>query len=171
MKDFVVTAATSTTNSARPSWIMGAKNLLLPGWMPVSYPGKSSGLPNMELTEGEGARSPLVIIVAWLMDQLQPFTKDPQTLFNTLLVTLVSITVLVRLSQHQRQSPKKEEQTDNNTEKKPASHNRTVSPKKKFLSVFFCLRTSFWMSGPYFYAAYASKTTLTNGQPLSLIHI
>lgn len=35
----------------------------------------------------------------------------------------------------------------------------------KFLSVFWLLRTSFWMSGPYFYAAYASK--VIQGQPVT----
>ncbi|CAB9526234.1 Molybdate-anion transporter [Seminavis robusta] len=36
----------------------------------------------------------------------------------------------------------------------------------KFLTVFWLLRMSFWMSGPYFYAAYASKR-LPTGEPLT----
>jgi MFS transporter, MFS domain-containing protein family, molybdate-anion transporter len=132
--------------------LMGVKNLLLPGWMPLSYPSFSSG--ELFIQQREEPTSP-----AWLFLYVQ---KDPDTLFHTLLVSLVSVTVLVRLLQ--MKAPNKPASSDAST----ASTSTTTTKSRMsyaFLAVFFCLRMSFWMSGPYFYAAYACKTVA--GKPVT----
>lgn len=85
---------------------------------------------------------------------------DPAALFHTLCVSLVSVTLTIRLFQ---------KATDNHTKKSALPSKDVPTCVKrlqwKFLSVFWLLRVAFWMSGPYFYAAYASKTI--DGEPVS----
>lgn len=144
-------SATSTVDKGMyRNLLMGVKNLLLPGWMPLSYP--SAELYN-NIQKGEALTSP-----AWLFLHVQ---KDPETLFHMLLVSLISVIVLVRLLQMimQRTAPNKLDSSRTTTTMTQSGMSY------KFLSVFFCLRMSFWMSGPYFYAAYASKTIA--GKPVT----
>jgi hypothetical protein len=82
---------------------------------------------------------------------------SPYTLFNGLFVGLAACITVLRLSW----SPT----TDKATEAvdKPKE---VLSLQRRFLAVFWLLRMSDWMQGPYFYEVYASK--VIRGQPASL---
>ncbi|CAB9520511.1 Molybdate-anion transporter [Seminavis robusta] len=159
MMDFAAATSTGT-----PAWLLGVKNLLLPGWMPLSFPTSSS---MARISSEEGESETFFTLPTWIVVQIAKLQEDPATLFHTLLVSLVSVTVLARLLQYNpgttRNTTSNNDDDDQCTSKKPPS---MCATQWKFLSVFWCLRTSFWMSGPYFYAAYASKV-LSNGQPVT----
>ena len=113
----------------------------------------------------------------------------PESLFNTclgcLLTVIVTSKVLIRYfryKQEQRQRIQRtaaaSSSTSNNDpqqqklqreleleEEKSAKPEYAKAIQYKFLPVFWLLRTAFWMSGPYFYAVYASK--IVNGVPAS----
>ena len=87
------------------------------------------------------------------------FFDVPESLFNTCLVGLIAIIVASKLSirwfRRRRASPTEE-------------HIKPLWAKSiqfRFLPVFWLVRIAFWMSGPYFYAVYASKTI--NGEQAS----
>ena len=98
--------------------------------------------------------------------------KNPGTLFNVLLiVTLSAVFVVKCLQRHAKRRTLK----SNNEESKDYSEDIVQKPAAvrslqiRFLPVFWLLRTAFWMSGPYFYAVYASK--VVNGQPVNMATI
>jgi MFS family permease len=90
------------------------------------------------------------------------WNQDPASLFDTVLLCLVLAAVVIKLVQLSSASSSTKSNTQNNAAmpmaaipKKPKS---VLELQCKFLPVFWLLRISFWMSGPYFYAACASKS-------------
>lgn len=143
------------------------RELLLPAWMPLSFPSSQSPKGGSAIVSNSAILSNPAL--SWLGQYLPSNTsQDPATLFHTLLVSLVSLTVFVRILQFQLKTPKAsstKKVTISSPHRKRSSirssfcrHSALRGLQWKFLSVFWLLRTSFWMSGPYFYAAYASRT-------------
>mmetsp|Transcript_15813 Transcript_15813/g.20644 ORF Transcript_15813/g.20644 Transcript_15813/m.20644 type:complete len:556 (-) Transcript_15813:36-1703(-) len=85
-------------------------------------------------------------------------TNDPQSLFNTSLLGLALITFMIKVLQKTQSG-----NGSADAEKKPAS---IKSLQARFLSVFWILRCSDWLQGPYFYDVYTSK--MFNGAPASM---
>lgn len=84
---------------------------------------------------------------------------SPQALFNTLLAGLALTTAIAKVGQRMSQSSS----ADTTAPEKSAS---VKSLQARFLSVFWLLRCSDWLQGPYFYEVYASK--VFQGVPASL---
>lgn len=96
-----------------------------------------------------------------MMDITERFgSKDPQSLFNTSLLGFAVITVMMKLMQRMASSKDIDAATK---EEKPKS---IRSLQIKFLSVFWILRCSDWLQGPYFYEVYTSK--VFDGLPASM---
>jgi MFS family permease len=85
---------------------------------------------------------------------LSTLTSTPQALFNSALVGLGLLVVLLKLAGRE---------TSDSIQVKPA---HVQSLQARFLSVFWLLRMSDWMQGPYFYEVYASK--IFQGVPASM---
>ena len=135
------------------------KNLLMPAWLPLAFP--TATLQIMDDSSTPWWISFLTTILGQdPVSLVGSLTQDPATLFYTLLVSLVSVTVFVRVLQFQSQSTTSKDTPQNldNSSNNNKSNQKLRFLQWKFLSVFWLLRTSFWMSGPYFYAAYALKT-------------
>jgi len=88
-------------------------------------------------------------------------SQDPETLFQCLMGTLMVIGVstkawpLVKSYTEGTISRNRLSKDSNRSdETKPGT---IVSLQRRFLPVFFLFRTSFWMSGPYFYEVYSTK--------------
>eukprot|EP00531_Pseudo-nitzschia_arenysensis_P018348 CAMPEP_0116118030 /NCGR_PEP_ID=MMETSP0329-20121206/1887_1 /TAXON_ID=697910 /ORGANISM="Pseudo-nitzschia arenysensis, Strain B593" /LENGTH=565 /DNA_ID=CAMNT_0003611631 /DNA_START=66 /DNA_END=1760 /DNA_ORIENTATION=- len=84
-------------------------------------------------------------------------SQDPETLFKCLMGTLVATGITAKAWPYLKSS------TSNLIGSKSKSAMNTKSPQvallqKRYLPVFYLFRMSFWMSGPYFYQAYLSKT-------------
>lgn len=84
---------------------------------------------------------------------------SPHSLFNGVFAALVISAALLKLSP----SGSKQTSSDEPADAKPA---HTLSLQRRFLAVFWMLRMSDWLQGPYFYEVYASK--VINGQAVSL---
>ena len=96
--------------------------------------------------------------------------ESPSQLFHSLLISIVVIVLSMRLSRIQAwtrnavRSWTGTTATANGVSSSSDNMNRNLSRlRTHFLAVFWLLRCAFWMSGPYFYAAYASKT-MTDGE-------
>lgn len=108
---------------------------------------------------------------AWLSQWIRSYDvakEDPASLFHFLLISLVVCTAIIKALLaiiNLRNGILRNETKQNRTTSlpKPASMKRL---QVKYLAVFWLLRVSFWMNGPYFYAALASKTY--KGNPLSV---
>ena len=83
---------------------------------------------------------------------------SPQALFNTLLAGLALTTAIAKVGQRMSRS---------SAEKAAPEKSASVKAlQARFLSVFWLLRCSDWLQGPYFYEVYASK--VFHGVPASL---
>ena len=108
------------------------------------------------------------------LDINKSYQYDVDTTFQALLFLLVFLAIQIKIIQsfyNRNLGSKKDDNMKTTPTKKPISINRL---QKKFLAVFWLMRISFWMSGPYFYAAYASKRVGGDddgGQPLSMAMI
>lgn len=87
--------------------------------------------------------------------------STPQALFNTLLTGLALTTTIVKISQ--RMNQKSSSSTETTAVEKS---DQVKSLQTRFLAVFWLLRCSDWLQGPYFYEVYASK--MFNGVPASM---
>lgn len=111
----------------------------------------------------------LVPVLAYLSPNKIPvllrinfFTKDPVVLSQSMLISIFLMIVSIKLLQ--RRAAKSQETGKDTTESsKPKSIRRL---QVKFLVVFWLLRFAFWMAGPYFYAAFASK--MIDGKQMTL---
>ena len=92
---------------------------------------------------------------------IQNAGATPQALFNTILAGLALTTAVIKVGQRLGSSSKSS--GEGGTSEKSAS---VKSLQARFLSVFWLLRCSDWLQGPYFYEVYASK--VFNGVPASL---
>ena len=110
--------------------------------------------PALQLRGGESSSSSLNA-VSDLVGQFG--AKDPQSLFNTSLIGLALITVIFKVLQRAA-AP-----ASSAADEKPAS---IKSLQRRFLSVFWIIRCSDWLQGPYFYDVYTSK--MFNGAPASM---
>ena len=182
-------ATTMANHNHNPNNKNGAsavmQNLLMPAWLRLAFPVEDDTADRrsiLHLQDTSSSSSSWFSFPARFLPVegtvLEEWTKDPASLFNTLLVSIVSLTVCVRLYQAQWSWNR----TDSS---KPTTVSTSTSPSQqqqqqqqqqlrwlqyKFLSVFWLLRISFWMSGPYFYAAYALKTN-HNTQLISQISL
>ena len=104
-----------------------------------------------------GAEAPSVITSSVLS---QFGTQDPQSLFNTSLLGLALVTFFIKIVQRARVQDASQ---DGVVEEKPES---IKSLQARFLAVFWLLRCSDWLQGPYFYEVYTSK--VFNGLPASM---
>jgi MFS family permease len=98
-------------------------------------------------------------------------TTKPSVLAQSFLVSIVLLVAVIKLLQRQI--------ANNNHNNVPGTKKETsiiVKPKSvrtlqiKFLTVFWLMRFAFWMAGPYFYAAFASKK-IHGGQPMPVTTI
>ncbi len=82
--------------------------------------------------------------------------STPDELFNTALV-LLGVTILAMRSSKffSKERGAKDDKDEQRSATRPAS---VLSLRRRFLPVFWLLRLSFWMTGPYFHQVYASKT-------------
>eukprot|EP00980_Cylindrotheca_fusiformis_P006927 scaffold1443_cov113-Cylindrotheca_fusiformis.AAC.1 len=93
--------------------------------------------------------------------------EDPASYFQSLLQCLVILALAFKaLDMYLSYEPSAAADGVEQQVKKPAS---IVRLERKYLSVFWLIRTAFWMSGPYYYSALASKTT--NGEKISVTTI
>jgi MFS family permease len=94
---------------------------------------------------------------------LQNLSATPQALFNTLLTGLALTTTIFKVAQRiSRKSSTSDTEKDSTLEKSA----EVKSLQARFLAVFWLLRCSDWLQGPYFYEVYASK--VINGIPASM---
>ncbi|CAJ1938880.1 unnamed protein product [Cylindrotheca closterium] len=89
--------------------------------------------------------------------------EDPDALFQSVLFFLGSAAFAFQLPDLTQWALRWTGKSNKRKRSRPVSIDKLET---KFLSVFWLLRTSFWMSGPYFYSACASK--MQNGNPLSV---
>lgn len=100
---------------------------------------------------------------ALISDALTRTKTSPDLVFDTLLGALSVTAISLKAMDHFASRNVSEKVTEINTNKKPQV---LKSLQLKYLSTFWLLRCGYWMSGPYVYAAYASK--VFNGVPASL---
>ena len=91
---------------------------------------------------------------------VQSACEDPESLFKFLMGTLVAIGITAKVWPHLQSS---NWIGSKNKDKCCAIVVDKISPEvaslqKRYLPVFYLFRMSFWMSGPYFYQVYSSKT-------------
>jgi MFS family permease len=116
-------------------------------------------------------------VPTWL--RIDFLTKDPVVLSQSFLVTLLLAVISIKIVQYQAN-----QNTTTISDEKKNDAPKTATPpssfiaskpvsvrqlQRKFLSVFWLIRVAFWMAGPYFYVALASKT-LTGNKPMP-VHI
>jgi MFS family permease len=94
-----------------------------------------------------------------LLQKASQWKATPQALFNSLLLGLALTTAAAKVWQ----SVEAKQSGDGPAVTKSAS---AKSMQVRFLSVFWLLRCSDWLQGPYFYEVYASK--IFNGVPASM---
>ncbi|KAL7562968.1 hypothetical protein ACA910_018607 [Epithemia clementina (nom. ined.)] len=94
--------------------------------------------------------------VSTLLSQLG--TQTPQSLFNSSLLGLALVTLLFKIVQRSSSGDSSKDVVP-----KPDS---IISLQARFLPVFWMLRCSDWLQGPYFYEVYTSK--VVNGVPASM---
>ncbi len=100
--------------------------------------------------------SPL-INSAMAAEFMKTATQDPETLFKCMMGTLVATGITAKAWPYLKSSNligSKTKTSATTTTKSP----QVASLQKRYLPVFYLFRMSFWMSGPYFYQAYLSKT-------------
>ena len=97
-----------------------------------------------------------------LASVLQNAGATPQALFNTLLGSLALTTAIAKVSQRIKAS----KASSAGGEESPEKSAEVKSLQARFLAVFWLLRCSDWLQGPYFYEVYASK--VFNGVPASM---
>ena len=90
---------------------------------------------------------------------LERYFDTPQSLFNAYLASLIAIIVMIKLFSRRIGG------TSTIKTQKDEKPDWAISIQKRFLPVFWLVRTAFWMSGPYFYAVYSSK--IVDGVPAS----
>jgi MFS transporter, MFS domain-containing protein family, molybdate-anion transporter len=112
--------------------------------------------------EVEGALSVLstssTAVLSYLTNLVQFGTDTPQRLFNTVFASLLLSTIILKFLQRiqqQQQNNNGSGTTIGSASKKTPLH--VMSLQRRFLSVFWLLRCSDWLQGPYFYEVYASK--------------
>lgn len=96
-----------------------------------------------------------------VVSNLSQWNKDPQVLFNTTLFALALVIVFAKIILPRLASTKKDDSAL--SAEKPAS---IKALQRRFLAVFWLLRCSDWLQGPYFYEVYASK--VINGAQASM---
>lgn len=79
---------------------------------------------------------------------------DPEKLFKYLTGALVVTGVTAKAQLYLKPHTNKGNHSANSKSEKPAE---ILSLQQRFLPVFFLLRMSFWMAGPYFYQVYSTK--------------
>ena len=97
---------------------------------------------------------------------LSSCTSNPNSLFNITLILLTSLTVFAKIAQRTMtgtSSTNPSSGTTTSTESKPMA---IKSLQRRFLAVFWLLRCSDWLQGPYFYDVYTSK--MFNGVSVSM---
>ena len=93
--------------------------------------------------------------------------SQPQALFNTLLACLAVTTALLKVGQRaSRRRRQSATTTTSSSSSQQVKSDAVKSLQVRFLSVFWLLRCSDWLQGPYFYEVYASK--VFHGVPASL---
>ena len=97
-----------------------------------------------------------------LSSHLTDLSSTPAGTFNLLLVSLASLTLVLRVSD-KLSSGKSSSSTSSSATKKDPS---VISLQRRFLAVFWLLRCADWLQGPYFYEVYASK--MFNGAAASM---
>ena len=85
---------------------------------------------------------------------MKTMMKDPDTLFRSLMGTLIVIGLSAKAWPH---LSRKHSRPKNRTRSEKTKPTEIVSLQRRFLPVFFLFRMSFWISGPYFYQVYSSK--------------
>jgi MFS transporter, MFS domain-containing protein family, molybdate-anion transporter len=96
--------------------------------------------------------------------------QDPSTLFHTCLAILLSLVFSGKLliSKNNTTTTTGDQKNDDDDDDQPTIKPATILRlQRQFLPVFWLLRAAFWINGPYFYAAYASKINARTGQPIS----
>ena len=87
-------------------------------------------------------------------DMLFGFRSSPTHLFNVTLLLLASLTMTAKILQ--RSTSLNQSVNDSNA-KKEVKPMAIKSLQRRFLAVFWLLRCSDWLQGPYFYDVYTSK--------------
>jgi MFS family permease len=98
--------------------------------------------------------------VSSVLSKLSQCNKDPQVLFNT---TLFALAVLIAFAKILPRLAGSNADDSAMQAEKPAS---IKALQRRFLAVFWLLRCSDWLQGPYFYEVYASK--VINGAQASM---
>jgi MFS family permease len=96
-----------------------------------------------------------------VVSNLSQWNKDPKMLFNSTLAALALVIVFAKIILPRLASTGKDD--SDLQEEKPAS---IKALQRRFLAVFWLLRCSDWLQGPYFYEVYASK--VINGAQASM---
>lgn len=94
-----------------------------------------------------------------LLLRLSDWNSTPQTLFNVTLIALALLTAGGKIFQRMSTS-------SSSTSAQASKPQSIVALQRRFLAVFWLLRCSDWLQGPYFYEVYASK--LVNGAQASM---
>lgn len=93
-----------------------------------------------------------------------PVPLTPSALFNKSLLVLALLSVFVKLVGKPISTIPSSSDSDSSSSPTSSAHK---SLRFKFLPLFYVLRLSDWLQGPYFYSVYATKT-LTDGTPFPL---
>lgn len=108
--------------------------------------------------------SPTALTAAASTAVLAQCTSSPSALFHSTLLALAAFTVSAKLVQrgannrnHHHQEPTTKTSTAGASTPRHPKSAQMRSLQWRFLSVFWLLRCSDWMQGPYFYEVYASK--------------
>eukprot|EP00581_Thalassiosira_minuscula_P003267 CAMPEP_0183738080 /NCGR_PEP_ID=MMETSP0737-20130205/53717_1 /TAXON_ID=385413 /ORGANISM="Thalassiosira miniscula, Strain CCMP1093" /LENGTH=116 /DNA_ID=CAMNT_0025972527 /DNA_START=92 /DNA_END=438 /DNA_ORIENTATION=- len=99
-----------------------------------------------------------MISSAMPLTTLQAACEDPETLFKFLMGTLVAVGVTAKAWPRIQIRASNWIGTEKNHPITKKKSPQVASLQKRYLPVFYLFRMSFWMSGPYFYQAYYSKT-------------
>jgi MFS family permease len=94
-----------------------------------------------------------------LLGKLANWKSTPQALFNSTLMALALVTLMAKLLQRLTAS-------EDSKETQRAKPESVKTLQRRFLAVFWLLRCSDWLQGPYFYEVYASK--MFNGVQASM---
>jgi MFS transporter, MFS domain-containing protein family, molybdate-anion transporter len=103
-------------------------------------------------------------LIKTISTTLMSCTTDPNRLFNLTLILLASMTVVAKIVQRTTESSTNK---DGSVVTIPSKPKEIVSLQRRFLLVFWLLRCSDWLQGPYFYDVYTSKV-LQNGMSPSM---
>lgn len=84
--------------------------------------------------------------------------SSPASLFNVTLMVLAVLTVAAKLLQRAAAATPESDNDDKQKQQAPKTKPASIkSLQQRFLAVFWLLRCSDWLQGPYFYEVYASK--------------